>query len=95
MNQTLFDFDGATYQPGRDRVRLNAQLTRVMDAMAGGQWHTLHQLSQATGDPESSVSARLRDLRKARFGGHVVERNYFGNGLFAYRFIPNDAAKTM
>ncbi len=84
---TPLQFDGATYEPARDRSRLKAQLDRVKRAMAGGVWLTLAQLSAATGDPEASVSARLRDCRKARFGGHTVEREYVERGLFRYRLL--------
>lgn len=82
-------FDGANYQPERDDVRLTAQLGRVWEAMQGGGWHTLRQIAATTGDPEASISAQLRHLRKDRFGGHTVARNYVGNGLYAYRLIPN------
>jgi len=53
--------------------------------MSDGQWRTLGELSALTGDPEASISARLRDLRKPRFGGLTVERKYIRRGLFAYR----------
>lgn len=80
-------FDGATIVPDRDTGRLAAQLDRVRAAMAGGQWVTLASLAQATGDPEASCSARLRDLRKPKFGGHTIERQYVSRGLFRYRMV--------
>ena len=81
----LFDFDGRTYDPGRDRERLSGMLARVATTMADGQWHTLRELATATGGSEAAVSARLRDLRKPRFGGHTVDRQHVGNGLWEYR----------
>lgn len=90
---TMHHFDGVTYQPVRDQVRLNAQLTRVLEVVMDGKWHSLRELSTLTGDPESSVSARLRDLRKPRFGAYMVERNYVGNGLWAYRLVPDNDKK--
>jgi hypothetical protein len=82
-----FDFDGETYEPQHDQVRLNAQTQRVYDFIKDGEWHTLGEISEATGDPEASVSARLRDLRKARFGGFTVDRKRDPEspGLFLYR----------
>ena len=87
----LMRFDGATFDLDRDGLRLNAQLKRVVAAMmmASG-WITLRQLSDATGDPEASCSARLRDCRKARFGltEHFrVERQYLARGQFCYRLV--------
>ena len=79
------DFDGATYDPGRDSERLNRQLVAVRRAMSDFEWHTLYALSLITGAPEASVSARLRDLRKAKHGGRIVERRYVGDGLWEYR----------
>lgn len=77
--------DGATFDAVFDFDRLNAQAKRVFRVMADGEWRTLRELAGATGDPEASVSARLRDLRKPRFGGLTVERRRRGRGLWEYR----------
>jgi hypothetical protein len=53
-----------------------------------GKWRTLADISAVTGDPEASVSARLRDLRKVKFGGLSVQRRYAGGGLWQYRVLP-------
>ena len=82
-------FDGAVYDAKRDNPRLTAQLDRIWDCMIDGAWRTLRQIAIVTGDPESSISAQLRHLRKDRFGAHTVERIHRGNGLYAYRLIPN------
>ena len=71
----------------RDADRLNAQLTRVYVALRDHQWHTLDELGRLTGDPTPSVSARLRDLRKTKFGGHVIARRYLDRGLWEYRLV--------
>jgi hypothetical protein len=60
--------------------------------MKAGTWLTLHEISVGTGDPEASVSARLRDLRKTKFGGHEVERQNLGGGRWVYRLVlPGEA----
>lgn len=79
--------DGSTYLHSRDGKRLHAQHHRVLAFMRDGRWHTLEAISEATGDPEASVSARLRDLRKDRFGAHLIERRYVRRGLFEYRLV--------
>ena len=82
--------DGATYEAEHDHVRLNAQTLAVWGVMKAGRWVTLRELSEATGAGEASVSARIRDLRKPKFGGHVVERGRVrDSGLFVYRLRPN------
>jgi DNA-binding NarL/FixJ family response regulator len=68
-----------------DRERLNSQLWRVYRLMRDGKPRTLKQIADAVRGSESSVSARLRDLRKARFGGHQVERRRVAGGLWEYR----------
>ncbi len=81
------DFDGKTYDPARDKGRLTKQIQRVFAAMVGGKWRTIAGIAHLTGDPEASVSARLRDLRKPKFGGHKVEREYVARGKWKYRLI--------
>jgi len=80
------DFDGETYERDRDHSRLKAQLDSVFAVMKDHNWHTLSEISALTGAPEQSVGARLRDLRKEKFGGHVIERQYIEAGLWHYRF---------
>ena len=50
-------------------------------------WWTLAELAAEAQGSEAAVSARLRDLRKKRYGQHIVERKYVGNGLWAYRLV--------
>lgn len=83
----LPDFDGATYRRALDHERLGAQLLRVALLMSDGGWNTLRGISSVTLDPEASVSARLRDLRKRKFGGHTVERERIRGGLYRYRVV--------
>ena len=86
MNQDM-RFDGATYDPKLDKGRLKGQTLRVFNCMKDSGWRTLAEIESVTGDPQSSISARLRDLRKERFGGHTVERRRRGKaeaGLYEY-----------
>jgi hypothetical protein len=83
-------FGGDTYDPEQDKDRLLTQLGRVRDVMFDGRWHTLGELVERCGGSEASVSARIRDLRKRRFGAYVVESKRVSNGLWAYRLIPPD-----
>jgi hypothetical protein len=70
-----------------DRSRINLQRERVFALMQDGQWRTLSKIAAKTGDPTPSISARLRDFRKAEHGAHTVERKLIGEGLFVYRLI--------
>lgn len=81
------NFDGATYDHARDSERLGDQMLAVYALMKDGEYRTLGQIAASTYSPESSVSARLRDLRKPRFGGHTVNRRYVGNGLYQYQLL--------
>jgi len=85
--QDRAEFDGDDYDSHRDGARLTGQILRVFSAMKDGQWRTLGQVEDLTGDPQASISAQLRHLRKDRFGGHVVEKEYIENGLYRYRLI--------
>ena len=83
-------FGGITYVAERDADRLTAQLYRVWALMRDSQWRTLAQIAEEVDYPEASVSARLRDFRKRKFGAHTVEREYVRKGLFKYRVVPNE-----
>lgn len=87
------DHDGRTYDPKLDRARLNAQTLRVFNIMIDRRWRTLAEIGRATCDPEASVSARLRDLRKEKFGAFRVNRRRRGPytcGLFEYQLLTED-----
>jgi len=82
-------FDGTTYDPPRDEARLTGSLLLVWSFMRDGRWHTLKEIGAAARCSEAAASARLRDLRKPRFGGHVVHRQYLMRGLHQYRLDVN------
>ena len=80
-------FDGETYEPVRDQKRLSGQLLRVYEAMKDGNWHTIMELAERAHGSPQSISARIRDLRKDRFGAHDVERkrDSVREGVWLYR----------
>lgn len=80
-------FNGSDYVHERDHVRLGKQLEKIFDLMKDGEWRALHHIQEATGEPAASISAQLRHLRKARFGGHTVNKKHVGEGLFLYQLI--------
>jgi len=85
-----YAFDGSTYEPQSDYSRLTGQLARVRAFMADGKWWGLATLAIAAGGTEASVSARLRDLRKSKYGSHIIDRRRIGtSGLFQYRMVPH------
>lgn len=87
-------FDGATVL-GIDTPRLAGQLARVYTLMTDGKYRTLEQIANASGCLETSASARLRDLRKSRFGSHtVVSRQVASSpGVYEYQLIVNEKRK--
>lgn len=79
---------GTTYVPSLDGPRLAEQAQAVHDHMEDGAWHTLAEIHAATGAPEASASARLRDLRRVH--GRTIERRRRGDpsaGLWEYRMV--------
>lgn len=92
---TRAKFHGETYDHELDYDRLNAQQKRVFEFMDDGEWHSLAEIRIHTmyakppyGDPEPSISARLRDFRRL---GWVVEKKRWGvnpaSGLWLYRLV--------
>ena len=89
-------FDGDTYLPELDETRLTTQLVSVRDLMVDGKWRTLPMIASTVEASEASVSARLRDLRKPRFGAWIVERRRVTVGINEYRVaIPNKDGQAM
>jgi hypothetical protein len=82
-------FDGDTFEADKDADRLRRQLLAVRAYMADGKWHTLADIGRGVEAPEASVSARLRDMRKPKFGGHTIarRRTNVSNGTFEYRWV--------
>lgn len=83
-------FDGSTIE-ANDVPRLTGQLMRVHSVMIPGRWHTLGELAARTFqvygviDSEAGISARLRDLRKPRWGSHQVHRRRREGALWEYQ----------
>lgn len=79
-------FDGNTYDAARDQVRLTGQLLNVQQILSDHRWHTLSEIAQRIGGSEAGISARIRDMRKPRFGNHKIDRQHIGGGLWRYRW---------
>jgi len=80
-------FDGRTFNPERDGERLGKQMAAVKALMLDGEWHTIAELGRKVQGSDAAVSARIRDLRKRRYGGYNVEREYVADGLWRYRVV--------
>jgi hypothetical protein len=69
-----FHFPFAEPVPASAGARLTGQHKLVFDYMADHEWRTLGEIAKATGIPLASVSTPLRNLRKAPFGSHTIEK---------------------
>jgi hypothetical protein len=85
-------FDGDTYDEKRDGRRLNRQLMAVWMVVRDERWRTLAQIADETGEPEASISARLRDFRKPKIMGATVDRRHVSKGLWEYRVVGGKVA---
>ena len=71
------------------------QIRRVRNLMLDGRWRTLWDIQDEIGSPrasETSISARLRDLRKSEHGGYAVERRLIRPGTYEYRVLEPSVA---
>jgi hypothetical protein len=64
--------------------------------MKDGKYRTLRQIADATGCLETSASARLRDLRKPKFGAYSVDarRTECVGLVYEYRLLVNEEKET-
>lgn len=82
--------EGATYNAELDKERLDSLYERVFNLMQDQQWRTLAEIVAVVGGSEGGVGARLRDSRKAEWGGHTVNHRRRGDGklgVFEYQLI--------
>ena len=89
-------FNGPDYDPSFDHARLTGQIKRIFRTMSDARWRTLGEIAAITSDPQASISAQLRHLRKVRFGGHIVEKQRRGNpgsGLWEYRLLVSETSQ--
>jgi hypothetical protein len=87
-------FNGPAYVPARDDERLLTQLERVLAClklvnvpMSLREIQLWIEMRFGVTDPQASISAQIRHLRKDRFGGHTIERTHAGDGLFVYKLV--------
>jgi hypothetical protein len=67
--------NGGQVRPGRVAATQRDVLRDIMLAAGKyGAWMTLRELSRLTRYGETSISAQLRHLRKAKCGGYVLEK---------------------
>lgn len=85
------DRDGETFNRPRDRKRLDTAMHRVSDTMSDKKWHTLKDLAKKAECSETCASARVRDLRKPKFGGWKVDAMHCTAGVWAYRWTGEKA----
>lgn len=78
---------GVTYNHARDSRRLTKQAQDVYAILRDGCYHTLREISLATGHPEASVSARIRECRDPKRGGFTIDKECLGRGLWRYRLV--------
>lgn len=84
--------------PGRSKVRAFVEVSAyvgqrasVFEVMRDGRFRTLEEIAKATGYLETSVSARLREMKHPEFGGHGVIHQPVceGSSVREYRLIVN------
>ena len=89
-------FNGEGYENNADHARLTGQVKRVFNCMRDCAWRTLPEIELITGDPQASISAQLRHLRKDRFGAHTINKRRRGtptSGLWEYQLVERSTPK--
>ncbi|RJR06219.1 hypothetical protein C4588_08020 [Candidatus Parcubacteria bacterium] len=72
----------------------STQLNRVLTTLSDGQWHSLHELSNALSIKPKSIGSRIRDLRLPSYGKHQIEvRKTANHRIFEYRLVSTSAPK--
>ena len=71
---------------------MSTQMERVFNVLKVGGYFTLDEIADQTGDPQQAISARIRDLRKPKYGGHTIERKQFETSgkAWCYKMTVNE-----
>ena len=91
--KTEIYFNGSDYVPSYDQKRLTKQIYIIKDLMLKSGFVTLQDIENVTGFPQASISAQLRNLKKERFGGYILEKRRTENkesGTFEYKLSANN-----
>ena len=84
------DYTDADYNVLFDKTR---QLGQVYAVMKNGRAITIWGLRATIYEQfndhhsETAISARIRDLRKAKYGSHTVETKRRSKGVYEYRLV--------
>ncbi len=76
------------YDPKLDADRLDRQKQRIFSVMKDGEYRTLREIESLTGDPQASISARLREF--VNKDGHIKNKRRRGEpkrGIWEYQII--------
>ena len=68
---------GGFFNEGLDGKRIRSQQIVIRDFMLAqgvNTWLTLQEINNKTGYPTASISAQLRHLKKAQFGGYTLNK---------------------
>ena len=70
-----------------DFRRMDTQRSRLEWILTNhpGKWWTLRELGHMAVASETGISARLRDMRKDKYGGYDIQAENTGKGLWRYR----------
>lgn len=69
-----------------DRKRRATQRAGVMRALNRGRWLSLKDFQGVKGS-DSGISARIRDARKPKFGGHKIVCRRDEGGVYRYKLV--------
>jgi hypothetical protein len=85
-------FDSGVELAKADHLRLGKQIARVLSVLSDGRWYTVPELQDEifgrfnVRDPEPSLSAQIRNLKKQKHGGHDIRRIRVGN-VYKFRLV--------
>jgi len=87
MVEFVGKFDGKHFDAEKDQARLTAQMKGIYKVLQGAKvWMTVAEIEGETDYPQPSISAQLRNMRKAKFGSLDVRGRYRqGTRIFEYK----------
>lgn len=84
--EQLVEFDSGIRLTLPEHVALGRQLRRIFDYLSDGEFHSIDSIAECTGTKVTSADAQVRNLRKEKHGGFVVEYRRI-EGVAHYRLV--------
>lgn len=71
--------------PATNPVRNDTVIGRTFEVLKDGQWHTLADINNVTGDSPARIASRIRELRMPMYGNYNIDTQQVSAYVWKYK----------